>query len=179
MIVVVMGVSGSGKTTVGRRLAQALHLPFHDADDFHSVANVAKMRGGTPLTDDDRTDWLAALAAGLGAWETAGGAVLACSALKERYRAVLQGTVAAPICWVVLHGEKELLAARLQDRPGHYMGAALLDSQLAALEVPAYGLHLPIGAAPDALVADALAYLKANGQGRPPNNPHLGRRLPA
>jgi carbohydrate kinase (thermoresistant glucokinase family) len=166
MIVIVMGVSGSGKSTVGLRLAQALHLPFHDADDFHSAANVAKMRGGTPLTDEDRAGWLAALAAGLGAWEVAGGAVLACSALKEKYRAVLQAAVAAPIRWVVLHGEKELLAERLRARPGHYMGAALLDSQLAALEVPAYGLHLPIGAPPDALVADALAYLNASALDR-------------
>jgi carbohydrate kinase (thermoresistant glucokinase family) len=143
---------------VGRLLARALGLPFHDADDFHPPANVAKMRGGTPLTDEDRHGWLAALAAGLGSWEAAGGAVLACSALKERYRAVLQAAVAASISWVVLHGEKEVIAARLRARPGHYMGAGLLDSQLAAFEKPAYGLHLPISSPPEELVQEILAH---------------------
>ena len=157
-----MGVSGTGKTTVGQRLAQAMQLPFYDADGFHSAANVAKMRGGTPLTDADRADWLAALSTGLRAWEAAGGAVLACSALKEKYRTVLQAAVAAPIRWVVLHGAKELIAGRLQSRPGHYMGAVLLDSQLAAFEMPAYGLHLSVGVPLEALVANALAYLKSS-----------------
>jgi carbohydrate kinase (thermoresistant glucokinase family) len=86
MLIIVMGVSGSGKTTVGRQLAHQLHLRFYDADDFHSERNVEKMRQGTPLTDEDRHDWLAKLAAGLAAWGQAEGAVLACSALKEQYR---------------------------------------------------------------------------------------------
>ena len=77
-VYVVMGVSGSGKTTVGRLLAERLSLPFHDADDFHSAANIAKMRGGTPLTDEDRREWLAELAAGVRQWSKTGGAVLAC-----------------------------------------------------------------------------------------------------
>lgn len=161
MIIIVMGVSGSGKTTVGRQVAQALHLPFHDADDFHSAANVAKMRSGTPLTDEDRHDWLAALATGLRAWAPAGGAVLACSALKEQYRTVLQAAVPEPIRWVVLHGQKEVIAARLRARPGHYMGAGLLDSQFAAFENPAYGLHLPVSDSPEELVAQVLAHLGA------------------
>ncbi|GAC1588378.1 MAG: hypothetical protein NVS3B25_05010 [Hymenobacter sp.] len=127
-----MGVSGCGKTTVGRRLARVLSLPFYDADDFHSAANVAKMRAGTPLTDEDRRDWLAALAAGLRRWET-GGAVLACSALKETYRATLQAAARARLQWVFLDGDPALIAARLRARTGHYMGATLLDSQFAAL----------------------------------------------
>lgn len=155
-----MGVAGAGKTTVGRQLAGALGRPFYDADDFHPAANVAKMRGGTPLTDEDRRDWLAALAAGLREWAAAGGAVLACSALKESYRAGLQAATPTPLRWVILDGEPALIAARLRARPGHYMGAGLLDSQLAAFEKPAYGLHLPIGAPPAALVAQILAYMK-------------------
>ena len=159
MIFIVMGVSGSGKTTVGRLLGQALRLPFYDADDFHSAANVDKMRSGTPLTDEDRRDWLATLAANLSGWEAAGGAVLACSALKEHYRAVLQAAVSEPIRWVVLHGEKELIAARIQTRADHYMSVSLLDSQFAAFEKPAYGLHLPIHTAPEELVTYILAHL--------------------
>jgi gluconokinase len=157
MVFIVMGVSGCGKTTVGWLLSRALNLPFHDADNFHSEANVEKMRRGTPLTDEDRRDWLAALAAGLQGWERADGAVLACSALKERYRGVLQAAVAAPIRWVVLEGDRELIAARLGSRLGHYMGAVMLDSQLATFENPAYGLHLPIHLAPEELVARILA----------------------
>jgi len=141
-------------------VASAMHLPFYDADNFHPAANVEKMRGGLPLTDEDRHDWLTALAAGLTAWEPAGGAVLACSALKERYRAVLQAAVPVPIRWVVLDGDKELIAARLQARPGHYMGAGLLDSQFAAFEKPAYGLHLSIAAPPERLLPQIVAYLK-------------------
>lgn len=161
MIFIVMGVSGSGKTTVGYQLAHALRLPFYDADDFHPIANVEKMRGGTPLTDDDRRDWLATLATGLKAWEAAGGAVLACSALKEHYRTVLQAAVPTAIHWIVLHGEREVIAARLQTRADHYMSASLLDSQFAAFEMPSYGLHLPIHTAPEVLVAHILTHLNA------------------
>ncbi|SMB99182.1 gluconate kinase, SKI family [Hymenobacter roseosalivarius DSM 11622] len=160
MICIVIGVSGSGKTTVGRELARALSLPFHDADDFHSAANVEKMRYGTPLTDEDRHDWLAALAAGLSAWEAAGGAVLACSALKEKYRAVLRAAVAHSLTWVVLEGDKELLVARLRARSGHYMKEQLLNSQLADYESPAYGLHLRIEATPETLVRQIMAHLE-------------------
>jgi carbohydrate kinase (thermoresistant glucokinase family) len=160
MICIVMGVSGSGKTTIGRQLARALRLPFYDADDFHSAANIEKMRQGTPLTDDDRHDWLAALAAGLGAWEAMEGAVLACSALKEKYRAVLQAAVGKPLIWVVLEGDKQLLAARLRARTDHYMKEQLLDTQLADYESPAYGLHLSIEASPEELVRQTLEHLK-------------------
>ena len=164
MLFIVMGVSGSGKTTVGRLLAGRLQLPFYDADDFHPAANIEKMRQGIPLTDEDRRDWLATLAVGLITWEQAGGAVLACSALKEQYRAVLQGTGPNLIHWVVLEGDKEVLNARLGVRPNHYMDARLLDSQLAAFESPAYGLHLPISAAPEELVERVLAYLRTESK---------------
>lgn len=157
-VIIVMGVSGSGKSTVGSLLAQQLDVPFHDADDFHSPANIAKMRAGTPLTDEDRKGWLAALAASIHQWSQSGGAVLACSALKESYRQQLMAE--APVAWVFLDGSEELVRQRLTNREGHYMGSSLLASQFATLERPAYGLHLPINDTPQSLVSRAAAYLR-------------------
>ncbi|TGE08850.1 gluconokinase [Hymenobacter fodinae] len=139
-----MGVSGSGKTTVGQLLAERLGLPFHDADDFHSAANIAKMRGGTPLTDDDRKEWLNQLAASIREWSHTAGAVLACSALKEKYRQQFNEAATHPIQWVFLDGSEELLSERLRARKGHYMTQQLLASQLSTLEPPTYGLRLPL-----------------------------------
>ncbi|WP_324678464.1 gluconokinase [Hymenobacter sp. GOD-10R] len=143
-IFIVMGVSGSGKTTIGQMLAKKLAIPFHDADDFHSAANKAKMGSGIPLTDDDRKDWLAQMAAGITEWEKTGGAVLACSALKEAYRQTLQGGAEQPIKWIFLDGSRELLRSRLEHRTDHYMKADLLDSQLNTLEKPGYGLRIEL-----------------------------------
>lgn len=141
-IIVVMGVSGSGKTTVGELLAQHLGLPFYDGDDFHPAANIAKMAAGHPLTDEDRAGWLATLAADFQPWEAAGGAVLACSALKESYRQTLQAGASLPLTWVFLDTAPDVLRKRLEARQGHYMKANMLESQLATLEKPTYGLHL-------------------------------------
>jgi carbohydrate kinase (thermoresistant glucokinase family) len=162
MSFIVMGVSGCGKTTVGQQLAQKLNLPFYDADGFHSPANIAKMSHGTPLTDDDRRDWLATLATKLGEWEKAGGAVLACSALKEKYRTTLQSQSQEPVHWVFLDGPKALLLDRMGGRKGHYMHSDMLDSQLATLERPAYALHLSITNTPAELVGQVLDALKAD-----------------
>lgn len=152
MIVVVMGVSGSGKTTTGRALAAGLGWRFLDADDFHPPENVAKMRGGTALTDADRWPWLDALAAEIGAIDARGqSAVLACSALREAYRERLRR--AAPIRIVHLDGDREVIAARLAARHGHYMPASLLASQLAALEPPAEAIRIDLAQPPDAQVA--------------------------
>ena len=151
LVCIIMGVSGCGKTTVGQGLAPRLGLPFYDADDFHSAANIAKMSHGTPLTDNDRRDWLATLATKLSQW-AAGGAILACSALKESYRTTLQRGTDNPIHWVLLEGSRELLLARLSGRQGHYMHPDMLASQLATLERPAYALQLSITATPEALV---------------------------
>lgn len=142
--IIVMGVSGCGKTTVGQLLAQQLGQPFYDGDDFHSAANVAKMAAGHPLTDADRHDWLATLATHLGQWEAAGGAVLACSALREAYRQTLQAGETLPLSWVFLDGSYALLEARLAGRKDHYMKASMLDSQLATLEKPTYGLRIEL-----------------------------------
>lgn len=129
--IVVMGVSGTGKTTVGRALADELGLPFVEGDDLHPAANHAKMSAGIPLTDDDRAPWLDAVAAALHE-----PVVVACSALKRRYRDRLRED--APDLRIVhLHGEPTLLAARMEGREGHFMPTSLLRSQLDTLEAPA------------------------------------------
>lgn len=137
--VVVMGVSGCGKSTVGQALAARLGVPFIEGDALHPGANVAKMAAGVPLTDDDRRDWLAAIATQLAESATTG-AVVACSALKRRYRDQLRA--AAPgLRLVHLAGPEPLLARRLAARSGHYMPPSLLPSQLATLEPPALDEH--------------------------------------
>ncbi|MGN6503716.1 MAG: gluconokinase [Pseudolysinimonas sp.] len=133
--VVVMGVSGSGKTTVGERLAVRLGLRFVDADALHPRANVEKMRAGIPLTDDDRWPWLDAGGAVL----VQGDVVVACSALRRAYRDRLR--MAGPYDLVFLHGDPALLAERIGHRRGHFMPATLLQSQLDTLEPPADNEH--------------------------------------
>jgi gluconokinase len=135
MIVVLMGVSGSGKTVVGQALAANLGWPFFDGDDFHPPANVAKMAAGTPLTDADRWPWLDRLAAEMAAVTAHGSnAVLACSALKRAYRDRLER--AGSVRFVHLKGDDETIAARLAGRAHRYMPPTLLASQFATLEEP-------------------------------------------
>ena len=160
MIVVVMGVSGCGKTTVGRLLAESLGRPFLDADDFHGEANVAKMRAGIALTDADRLPWLDRLNAALHAHEN--GVVLACSALKAAYRERLCAGLGDRVRLVHLRGTSALIAARLQARTGHYMNPALLESQFAALEQPADAIEAGIDRAPREIAAAILARLSAS-----------------
>ena len=136
MFLIVMGVSGSGKSTIGRLLAERLGWPFYDGDDFHLPANVAKMSQGIPLDDADRAGWLAALAALIRENLQAGrSGVLACSALKQRYRDQLS-VDPAQVKFIYLKGSYELIKSRMQSRPGHYMKPGMLDSQFAALEEP-------------------------------------------
>jgi gluconokinase len=157
IVVVVMGVTGAGKTTVGRLLARGLGCEFLDADDYHPAANVAKMRAGRPLTDEDRAPWLARLNEVLHA-HAGRGVVLACSALKQRYRERLFAGIPDGRL-VYLRGTKALIASRLEARRGHYMNPALLDSQFAALEEPRDAIVADIGPEPEAITAAILARL--------------------
>ena len=165
-IFVVMGVSGCGKSTVARCLAQALELPFLEGDTLHSAANVARMAGGIALTDADRAGWLQTLAGRIGQARAVGsGLVLSCSALKRAYRDVLrQG--APELCFVHLRGDYELLAARMATRTGHYMPASLLESQLATLEPPdsaENALTLNAASRPEDIVAAVLKHWSTPG----------------
>lgn len=135
---IVMGVSGCGKTTIGSALAGALTLEFVEGDDYHPPENVRRMAAGIPLTDADRAGWLRALAERLTAARVAGaGLVMSCSALKRAYRDVLRaGARPDEVRFVFLEGNRALIGERLAERRGHYMPAALLDSQFATLERP-------------------------------------------
>ena len=153
MVIVLMGVTGSGKTTVGEQLAHQLGWAYYDADDFHPEANVRKMASGTPLTDEDRWPWLEILSAAIGQWLRAEqGAILGCSALKQSYRDILvSGRPGVQI--VHLKGPKALIAQRLETRQHRYMPASLLDSQFATLEEPCDALSVDIGPSPAAIAA--------------------------
>jgi gluconokinase len=152
-LVVVMGVSGSGKSTVGAALAQRLRVPFADADDLHPTANIAKMSAGVPLDDDDRYPWLEAIGEWLARHEDGGG-VISCSALKRRYRDQLRRH-APGLELVHLHGGREVIARRQAARPGHFMPASLLASQFATLEPLApdeHGVVIDVDQSVDAIV---------------------------
>ncbi|RYV49729.1 gluconokinase [Pengzhenrongella frigida] len=149
-----MGVSGSGKTTVGQALADRLGLPCADADSFHSEASVAKMASGHPLDDDDRAPWLVTVGAWL-AGHADSGAVVGCSALRRRYRDVLR-QAAPDVVFLHLTGDPAVLAARVANRPGHFMPASLIESQLSTLEpleADERGTVLDLGAPVDDLVS--------------------------
>ncbi|MGW3567727.1 gluconokinase [Streptomyces sp. NPDC000941] len=160
-VVVVMGVSGTGKSTVGEQLAAELGVPYAEADDFHPPANIAKMSAGVPLDDDDRRPWLDAI----GAWaheHSAGGGVVSCSALKRAYRDRLRA--AAPgIFFLHLTGGREQIAERLEARKGHFFKLGLLDSQLATLEPlqpDENGVVVDITPNPEAITELAVAALR-------------------
>lgn len=136
-LIVVMGVSGAGKSSVGKALARRLHAPFLDADDFHPAENIDKLGKGIALTDADRAPWLEAFARALAQAGTRKGvAVGACSALHRAYREKLVETAGEPIVFVHLVGERELIAERLAGRRGHFMAPALLENQFETLEPP-------------------------------------------
>ncbi|HEY9356456.1 MAG TPA: gluconokinase, GntK/IdnK-type, partial [Arthrobacter sp.] len=162
--IIVMGVSGCGKTTIGDLVARELGVPFLDGDSLHPVENVAKMAAGTPLTDEDRWPWLATVGSELAAAGN-GGLVLACSALRRSYRDAIREQ-APDTVFLHLHGSKEVLRARTEGRSGHFMPPALLDSQLATLEpleADEAGIVVDIAAPVDEVVAKALAGIAAVG----------------
>jgi len=153
MIVIVMGVVGSGKTTVGRLLAEQSGWEFADADDFHPPSNVEKIRRGLALTDDDRKPWLERLRGAIQHWIAEGrDVVLACSALKRSYR---QELAAGPeVRFVYLKGSADLIESRLRSRQGHFAGEQILASQFADLEEPESAVTIEIASAPHQIVAE-------------------------
>jgi gluconokinase len=159
MIVVIMGVAGAGKTTVGRLLAGRLHWPFVDADDLHSEANIAKMSRGEPLTDQDREPWLEAIERKLADLDSRGdSAVLACSALRRAFRDRLR-QAGGDVRFVHLRAAEDVIAARLRAREAHFFRAGLLQSQFDALEEPDDALVVDAAPPPDAIVTRLLGAL--------------------
>jgi gluconokinase len=153
VIILIMGVAGSGKTTIGRLLAQQLQWPYFEADDFHPAVNKEKMGRGIPLDDDDRAPWLAAIRQAIDECVAKDrSAVFSCSALKQKYRRQLADG-RAEIRLVFLTGSRELLRARLDGRAAHYMKPGMLDSQLAILEPPVDAITLDVGQPPEELVS--------------------------
>jgi gluconokinase len=167
MVVVLMGVAGSGKSTIGQMLARALGADFHDGDDLHPPENRDKMRSGIPLSDDDRQPWLAAVCALIDKYEnmdcekTSVNAVVACSALKETYRATLIAG-AKDVRLVYLKGSPELIAERLGARRGHFFDPALLRSQFDALEEPHNAIVIDIAETPPQIVDAIMLELRLN-----------------
>jgi carbohydrate kinase (thermoresistant glucokinase family) len=160
-VLVVTGVAGSGKTTLGKALAARLELPFFDADDYHPAANIRKMESGQPLTDADRELWLSRLREVIQNQLRDVGAVLACSALKQSYRDKLQGSDER-VRFIYLDGTRELIQERLMTRTGHFMHPHLLQSQFDILEPPADALRVDASLSPSAQLTAVL-----NQLGRP------------
>ncbi len=162
MILVLMGVSGSGKTTIGTAIAERTGATFVDADDYHPLANKQKMAAGQPLNDEDRQPWLEKLNSILREWfEQGKSGVLACSALKEAYRTMLSGGMpAGAVHFVLLDGSKEMIAERLQQRQHEYMNPKLLDSQFATLEPPSNAYRIVNNRPPGEVAEQILAHVE-------------------
>jgi gluconokinase len=159
-IIYIMGVSGSGKTTVGKKLAEKIGLPFFDADDFHSPANKQKMTAGIPLTDEDRQAWLNKMNQAAREQAKLSGAVFGCSALKQRYRTVLSSGITIPLYWVFLRGSFELIKKRMEERKDHFMPPGLLSSQFADLEIPEKSITIDITKSPHEIVDSIISQLR-------------------
>lgn len=158
MVLIVMGVVGAGKTTVGLLLAKKLGWRFADADDFHSDANKEKIRHGIPLDDKDRAPWLDALRDAIEQWNSAGeNVVLACSALKNSYRERLR---AGAVQFVFLKGSYQLILERLHLRHGHFANESILESQLKDLEEPNDAITVSIDRSPDAVASEVISQIK-------------------
>ncbi|SFC03840.1 gluconokinase [Zunongwangia mangrovi] len=159
-VYVVMGVSGIGKTTIGKKLAEKLEIPFYDADDYHPEANVKKMSSGLALNDEDRKEWLEILAKNIKNWSENKGAVLACSALKKTYRESLSKGLKDQVVFVYLHAEYELVFKRMKARKGHYFKESLLKSQFDTLEEPQSAIKVDVDQEITEIVNEVLGKIK-------------------
>ena len=155
-VIYIMGVSGSGKTTVGKLLSEKTGIPFFDGDDLHSPANKEKMKAGHPLNDADRESWLYEIDVLAVEQQSLAGAIIACSALKEKYRNILKEGVHKPY-WIFLQGSFELIHERMGKRD-HFMPADLLSSQFEILEIPADALYIDINESPQEIVTEIQKY---------------------
>ncbi|HEY6502340.1 MAG TPA: gluconokinase [Chitinophagaceae bacterium] len=159
-VIYIMGVSGSGKTTIGKKLSGAAGIPFFDADDFHSKANKEKMKAGRPLNDTDREDWLATINQLAKNEAGKNGAIIACSALKERYRTLLSAGIEDKVQWIFLQGDKKVISERMKARKDHFMPESLLQSQFETLEAPgSNAIIIDISKSPDEIVNTILDVL--------------------
>lgn len=159
-LIIIMGVSGTGKSTIGKLLSDRLNLDFHDADDFHPEANIKKMQQGTALNDQDREPWLQLLSDKLEEWSSSG-AILACSALKAAYRKILSKDGQLPLTWVHLSGSIAVIRKRMKARENHFMPDSLLQSQFDALETPTTAITIDISKTPEAMVEEVLQHLSS------------------
>ncbi len=157
-VLVVMGVSGSGKSSIGQLLSKKLNRPFFDGDDFHPEANIKKMKSGFPLNDEDRKDWLVALNQ-LCMEHRENGAIIACSALKKNYRSLLRAGMGNCLGFVYLKGSFDLVKSRLEQRKSHFMPNELLQSQFDTLEPPTKEITVSIDQTPDEIISEVLKHL--------------------
>ena len=165
-VYIVAGVSGAGKTTIGKRLAAELGLPFEDADDYHSPQNIAKMRKGKPLQDEDRKEWLHDLSQKIQEWHKKEGAVLACSALKKGYREILSHSIPKQdLIWIFLHSEYDVISRRLEERKEHFFEPSLLQSQYDELEIADFGIHIDVDTSEKNIIKEIMEKLNEEGKG--------------
>ncbi len=163
MVYIIMGVSGCGKTTIGKMLAQRLAMEFHDADENHSQDNIDKMKNSIPLDDEDRVPWLSVLAGNIARWNRGKGTVLACSALKEKYRRILSRNGREDVVFIYLEGDRNIILDRIKGRKEHFFPVELLESQFKALEKPQNAITVQIGKAPEQICSDLIDQLASKG----------------
>ncbi|TYP98187.1 gluconokinase [Tenacibaculum adriaticum] len=161
LIIIIMGVSGCGKTTIGRELSTKLDIPFYDGDDFHPQSNIDKMKNNEALNDEDRLPWLQNISSKIQNWKKGKGAIIACSALKESYREILNRSV-ENIQWTILNGDFNLILNRINQRKNHFMKSELLQSQFETLELPSYGIYVDVSKDIDEIIEEITLKIKTD-----------------